>query len=211
MRLPGFDEQNSITSNEAFHLEKLPERIAIVGGGYIAVEFAGIFNGFGAKVTPALSRRADPARLRRRSAPWAGDGARHARASICRLRAVVHRIEPAVTGWRLHFGDGATLEVDQVMYATGRRPNTADLGAGGRRASSSTHHGAVVVDAYSKTSQDNIYAIGDVTDRLNLTPVAIREGHRLRRHASSATGPGPWTMTAWPRPSSASRRSAPSA
>ena len=121
VRLPGFDEQNSITSNEAFHLEKLPERIAIVGGGYIAVEFAGIFNGLGSEVS--LLYRGEQI-LR-----GFDDDLRHGLATELtrkgidlRLRAVVHRIEPAVTGWRLHFGDGATLEVDKVMAATGRAP-----------------------------------------------------------------------------------------
>ena len=103
VRLPGFDEQNSITSNEAFYLEKLPERIAIVGGGYIAVEFAGIFNGLGSEVS--LLYRGEQI-LR-----GFDDDLRHGLAMELtrkgidvRLRAVVHRIEPTVTGWRLHFG-----------------------------------------------------------------------------------------------------------
>ena len=189
VRLPGFDEQNSISSNEAFYLEKLPERIAIVGGGYIAVEFAGIFNGFGSEVS--LLYRGEQI-LR-----GFDDDLRHGLAKELtrkgidvRLRAVVHRIEPAVTGWRLHFGDGATLEVDKVMAATGRRPNTGDLDAG-LAGVELNHHGAVVVDAYSKTSQENIYAIGDVTDRLNLTPVAIREAMAF---ADTVFGNRPWAM-----------------
>ena len=189
VRLPGFDEQNSITSNEAFYLEKLPERIAIVGGGYIAVEFAGIFNGLGSQVS--LLYRGEQI-LR-----GFDDDLRHGLAmELTRkgidlgLHAVVHRIEPAGNGWRLHFGDGATLEVDKVMAATGRRPNTGDLDAG-LAGVELDHHGAVVVDAYSKTSRENIYAIGDVTDRLNLTPVAIREAMAF---ADTVFGGRPWAM-----------------
>ena len=177
VRLPGYDAENSITSNEAFQLEQLPERIAIVGGGYIAVEFAGIFNGLGSRVS--LLYRGEQI-LR-----GFDDDLRHGLATELtrkgielRLRAVVRRIEPAGKGWRVTLGDGATLEVDKMMAATGRRPNTHDLDAG-LAGVELTLHGAVKVDAYSKTSRDNIYAIGDVTDRINLTPVAIAEGRAI--------------------------------
>jgi glutathione reductase (NADPH) len=189
VRLPGYDAENSITSNEAFQLEQLPERIAIVGGGYIAVEFAGIFNGLGSRVS--LLYRGEQI-LR-----GFDDDLRHGLATELtrkgielRLHAVVHDIAPAGKGWRVTLGDGATLEVDTVMAATGRRPNTHDLDAG-LAGVELTLHGAVKVDAYSKTSQDNIYGIGDVTDRLNLTPVAIREGVAF---ADTVFGGRPWAM-----------------
>jgi glutathione reductase (NADPH) len=189
VRLPGYERDNSITSNEAFELERLPERIAIVGGGYIAVEFAGIFNGLGSQVH--LLYRGEQI-LR-----GFDDDLRHALAMETtrkgidlRLHCVVHRIEPAGGAWRLTFGDGATLEVDCVMAATGRRPSTLDLGIDAAGVDC-THHGAIKVDAFSRTSQDNIYAIGDVTDRLNLTPVAIREAVAF---ADTVFGDRPWAM-----------------
>ncbi len=189
VRLPGYDEENSITSNEAFHLERLPERIAIVGGGYIAVEFAGIFNGLGSRVS--LLYRGDQI-LR-----GFDDDLRHGLAAELkrkgvelRTHAVVHRIERAGRAWRLALGDGSTLEVDLVMAATGRRTNTQGLGLEAAGVDCA-HHGAVKVDAYSKSCLDNIYAIGDVTDRLNLTPVAIREAVAF---ADTVYGGRPWAM-----------------
>jgi glutathione reductase (NADPH) len=189
VRLPGYDSANSITSDDAFHLERLPERIAIIGGGYIAVEFAGIFNGLGSRVS--LLYRGEQI-LR-----GFDDDLRHALASELlrkgidlKLHAVVHGIEATGKAWRLSLGDGSRLEVDQVMMATGRRPTTQDLG-GEAAGVELAHHGAVKVDSYSKTSRDNIYAIGDVTDRLNLTPVAIREAIAF---ADTVFGGHPWAM-----------------
>ena len=171
-RIPGIE--HAITSDEAFHLERFPERAVIVGGGYIAVEFAGIFHGMGASVTqlyrgPLFMRGFD-------------DDVRRLLADQMRKRGIDLRfeknltaIERSDTGLRLSVDDGSTLEADQVLYATGREPKTADLGleeAGvelGR-------NGAVIVDAYSRSSVSHIYAIGDCTDRLMLTPVAIAEG-----------------------------------
>src|SRR6516165_7884950 len=187
IRLPGYDAHNSITSTEAFYLERLPERIAVVGGGYIAVEFAGIFNGLGSQVS--LLYRGEQILRGFDDYLRHGLAAELTRKGIdLRLRAVVHSIESAAKGWRVTLGDGATLEVDKVMAATGRRPNTHDLDAG-LAGVELTLHGAVKVDAYSKTSRDNIYAIGDVTDRLNLTPVAIREGVAF---ADTVFGGRPW-------------------
>ena len=171
-RIPGIE--HAITSDEAFHLERFPERAVIVGGGYIAVEFAGIFHGMGASVTqlyrgPLFMRGFD-------------DDVRRVLTDQMRTRGIDLRfeknltaIERSDTGLRLSVDDGSTLEADQVLYATGRVPKTADLGleeAGvelGR-------NGAVIVDAYSRSSASHIYAIGDCTDRLMLTPVAIAEG-----------------------------------
>src|SRR5262249_20389885 len=107
------------------------------------------------------------------------------------LHAVVRKIEKgAGGGWRLTLGDGGTLETDLVMSCTGRRPNTAGLGLEAAGAAC-THHGAVAVDDFSQTTQPNIYAIGDVTDRLNLTPVAIREAMAF---ADTVFGGRPWAM-----------------
>jgi glutathione reductase (NADPH) len=189
VRLPGYDSENSITSNEAFQLDRLPERIAVVGGGYIAVEFAGIFNGLGSQVS--LLYRGEQILRGFDEDLRHGLAAELTRKGIeVRTHAVVHRIEPAGQAWRVTLGDGATLVVDKVMAATGRRPNTLDLDTA-LAGVELTLHGAVKVDAYSRTSRDNIYAIGDVTDRLNLTPVAIREGVAF---ADTVFGGRPWAV-----------------
>jgi glutathione reductase (NADPH) len=167
----------AITSNEAFYLERMPRRPIVVGGGYIAVEFAGIFHGLGADVTivhrgPVFLRGFD-------------DDLRHALAAEMRKRgfdlrfdAVIQKIAGSPGDLRVTLNNGATLESDLVMFATGRNPNSHGLGlerAGVRLDSA----GAVVVNKYSQTSVPNIYAIGDLTNRKNLTPVAIAEGHAL--------------------------------
>lgn len=171
--VPGIE--HAITSNEALHLEALPRRIVVVGGGYIAVEFAGIFNGMGSEVVQ-LYRSEQILRgfdddLRDRLA----DEMRKKGIDL-RTNINVTAIEKTGTGVRLTLTDGTSLEADAVMYATGRTPNTKGLGledAGVELAG----NGAVKVDAYGKTSVDSIYAVGDVTDRVQLTPVAIKEGH----------------------------------
>jgi len=171
--IPGIE--HAITSNEAFHLKEMPARIAIVGGGYIAVEFAGIFNGLGART--ALLYRGEQI-LR----GFDGDVRDHLSTELVkkgidlRLRSDVARIDRGSDGaLRLTLLDGSTLDCDAVMYATGRAPNTANLGleAAGVR---TNLKGAVIVDSFSRTSVENIYAVGDVTDRIALTPVAIKEG-----------------------------------
>jgi glutathione reductase (NADPH) len=171
--LPG--HELAITSNEAFDLEKLPRRIVIVGGGYIAVEFAGIFNGLGVE-TILLYRGEQILR------GFDDDLRAHLAAEMkkkgidIRTRSDVVMIERSGDGVRLTLENGERIGASQVMFATGRVPNTHGLGleAAGVQLSA---QGAVVVDAYSKSSVDNIYAVGDVTNRVNLTPVAIREGH----------------------------------
>ncbi|MDE2384405.1 MAG: glutathione-disulfide reductase [Alphaproteobacteria bacterium] len=171
--LPG--HELAITSNEAFELESLPRRIVIVGGGYIAVEFAGIFNGLG--VETILVYRGEQI-LR----GFDDDLRNHLAAEMVkkgieiRTKSDVAMIERSGDGVRVTLEDGSRIGAGQVMFATGRVPNTHGLGleAAGVHL---TPHGAVQVDAYSKSSQENIYAVGDVTNRVNLTPVAIREGH----------------------------------
>jgi len=170
--IPG--RELAITSNEAFHLPDLPEHITIVGGGYIAVEFAGIFHGLGASVTqlyrgPLFLRGFDDD-VRR----WLADEMRKQGLDL-RFETNVTAIERGVDG-RLgaQLTDGSTLVTDQVFFATGRAPNTDGLGlesAGVELGAS----GEVRVDLYSRTNVPSIYAIGDVTDRIQLTPVAISE------------------------------------
>ncbi|MEQ8349723.1 MAG: glutathione-disulfide reductase [Sneathiellaceae bacterium] len=164
-----------ITSDEAFHLPDLPRRILVLGGGYIAVEFAGIFNGMGAETV--LAYRGEQI-LR----GFDDDIRSHLHGELkkghleIRLQADPARVDRAGDALKVTFTDGRTLETDLVMAATGRRPNTSGLGldAAGIACAES---GAVIVDAYSRTNVPSVFAVGDVTDRVNLTPVAIREGH----------------------------------
>ena len=171
--LPG--HELAITSNEAFHLERLPSRIVIVGGGYIAVEFAGIFSGLG--VETILVYRGEQI-LRGFDEDLRSHLANEMRKKgiEIRLKCDVAKIERSGDGVRVTLNDGTGFGAGQVMFATGRIPNVTGLGldvAGVEL----TPHMAVKVDAVSKTNVDSIYAVGDVTNRVNLTPVAIREGH----------------------------------
>ena len=173
--IPGIE--HAITSNEALDLLQLPKSIAIVGGGYIAVEFAGIFNALGVKVTQILRGEAT-LRGFDQDVRAALDEALVAKGVDLRHDTLVLSIEKVAGGYDLRLSGDETLRVDLVMYATGRAPNTAGLGlmeAGVRLDA----NGAVVVDALSQTSVPSIYAIGDVTDRMNLTPVALAEGMAL--------------------------------
>jgi glutathione reductase (NADPH) len=167
--------EHVISSNEAFHLEKLPKRVLIQGGGYIAVEFAGIFNGLGSEVT--LVYRGEKI-LR----GFDDDVRAHLRAEMEKrgIRIIcgktVSAIEPTQDTLTAKLSNGSVTEVDKVMFAIGRWPNVAGLGleaAGVRLAK----NGGIAVDEFSRTSVPHIHAIGDVTNRINLTPVAIREGH----------------------------------
>ena len=172
--------EHAITSNEVFHLETLPERIVVVGGGYIAVEFAGIFNALGRRATqlyrgPMFLRGFD-------------DDARRFLADEMRKKGVdlrfdtnIDAIEKTGDGLRLALNDGGTLECDLVMYATGRKPLTANLGIESCGVALD-RSGAIMVDKNYRTNVDSIYAIGDVTDRVNLTPVALAEGMALVWH-----------------------------
>ncbi|TDQ77617.1 NADPH-glutathione reductase [Dongia mobilis] len=179
----------AITSNEAFHLEQMPRHVAIVGGGYIAVEFAGIFNGLGAE-THLLYRGEQILR-------GFDDDIRHFAASEIvkkginlQTKADVVKIEAVGAGRRVTLKSGATIECDAVMYATGRRPKTDGLGLEAAGVALGKG-GAIAVDAFSKTNVDNIHAVGDCTDRVNLTPVAIKEGHA---YADTVFGNRPWSV-----------------
>jgi glutathione reductase (NADPH) len=172
-RIPGLE--HVISSNEVFHLPELPRRILIQGGGYIAVEFAGVFAGLGSQVT--LVYRGENI-LR----GFDDDVRAHLRAEYERngIEVITNRtvaaIDKPAASFRARLDNGREIEVDRVMFAIGRRPNVAGVGleaAGIKRA----EHGGIAVDAYSQTSAAHIYAVGDVTNRVNLTPVAIREGH----------------------------------
>jgi glutathione reductase (NADPH) len=171
--IPGIE--HAITSNEAFHLEKLPKRILIVGGGYIAVEFAGIFNGLGVE-TCLVYRGANILRGFDNDVRSHLTGEIEKRGIKVILGAEHSKIEKTASGAFLnHLTNGHVEETDVVMYATGREPYTAGLGLENVGVALN-ERGAVVVDKFSKTNVDNIWAVGDVTDRINLTPVAIREG-----------------------------------
>jgi glutathione reductase (NADPH) len=171
--LPG--HELAITSNEAFHLPQLPRRMIIVGGGYIAVEFAGIFNGLG--VETVLVYRGEQI-LR----GFDDDLRNHLAAEMkkkgieIRTRADIRDIVRSGDGVRVTLNDDTAYGASQIMFATGRIPHVEGLGLEKVGIHLNAHH-AIPVDAYSKTVVDNIYAVGDVTNRANLTPVAIREGH----------------------------------
>ena len=164
----------AITSNEAFHLPSLPGTVMIVGGGYIAVEFAGIFRGLGAKTL--LVHHGDEI-LRgfdhEVRAQMHHELQRH-RVDVL-VKSAVSSIRRDGERKRVRMVDGTEHLVDEIMFAVGRRPNTAGLGLE-HCGVELTERRAVKVDANSRSSQANIYAVGDVTDRVNLTPVAIREG-----------------------------------
>ena len=164
-----------LSSNEIFDLPVFPKRLLILGAGYIAVEFASVFARLGAHVT--LAYRADlPLRgfdddLRSRLC----DALDHAGVAH-RAGALPTRIEKCKGGFRVELSVGAPVDADAILVATGRRPSTQNLGlelAGVQ----TRENGAVMVDAQSRSNVPSIYAVGDVTDRINLTPVAIREGH----------------------------------
>lgn len=169
--LPGIE--HAITSDEAFHLPELPRRVLVAGGGYIAVEFAGIFAGLGVETTlvyrgPNILRGFDD------------DVRAHLAQEIERrgvrviLGAQHTEIRKTDTGLLNVLDNGIDCETDVVMFATGRRPYVEGLGLE-KAGVELTGSGAIRVDAYSRTSVPNIWAVGDVTDRVNLTPVAIRE------------------------------------
>ncbi|MFT3997026.1 MAG: glutathione-disulfide reductase [Asticcacaulis sp.] len=163
----------AITSNEMFLLDKLPKSIAIVGGGYIAVEFAGVMNGWGID-THILYRgdqilRAFDQEVREHLTQEIGK-----KGIKVMCHAEPKKLEQTDRGIRVVLTDDTELTVDVVLYATGRRPHTLGLGLE-EVGVKLDRDGAVVVDAVSRTAVEHIFAVGDVTNRVNLTPVAIRE------------------------------------
>jgi glutathione reductase (NADPH) len=173
--LPGVE--HVISSNEALDLKERPKRIVIVGGGYIAVEFAGIFHGFGSEVIEII--RAD--KLLR----GFDEDLRFYLGEEMKVRGVdvrsgtqIARIDKTGAGYTVTTTAGGKIETDCVMYATGRAPNTKGLGLA-EIGVEMEPHGAIKVDEWQRTSVKSIYAVGDVTDRINLTPVAIAEGRAI--------------------------------
>jgi glutathione reductase (NADPH) len=172
--LPG--AELGITSNEVFHLPHLPRRIVIVGGGYIATEFAGIFHGLGAHVT--LVHRSE--RLLRGYDTDLSDRLlqiSRAKGLQFRFNATLERVERAADGSRcVYLQGGESIDCDLLLFATGRQPHTAGLGLQAAGVAVDPR-GAIRVDEHHRTNVPSVYAVGDVTDRVQLTPVAIREGH----------------------------------
>ena len=171
-KIPG--SEYAISSNDAFYLPSLPARVIIVGGGYIGVEFAGIFHGLGARTTQ-LYRGASFLRgfdddIR---ATLAAEMLK--RGVDLRFKVDISQIEKTGDTLRAHLTDGHVIEADQILYATGRLPKTRNLGLE-RAGIELRESGAVIVDEYSRSSVESVYAIGDCTDRMMLTPVAIAEG-----------------------------------
>ncbi len=167
--------EHAITSNEVFHLETMPKRVVIAGGGYIANEFAGIFNSFGAKVT--IVNRGDTilrgydAQIRDRLLQIS-----MVKGIDFKFNAPFESIEKTADGsLSVTLKGNDPIAADIVLFATGRAPNTAGLGLEDVGVTL-TPNGSVEVDDDNKSSIDSIYAVGDVTDRIQLTPVAIREG-----------------------------------
>ncbi len=186
-KIPGIE--HAISSNECFHLEELPRRVAVVGGGYIALEFAGIFNGLGAETTVLYRGEQVLRGFDMDVRNFLADELTKKGIKI-RCKTDVSRIDKVAGGLRLTLLDGSTVECDQVLYATGRRPLTKNMGLD-KVGVELDVLGAVKVNASSQTSVPNIYAVGDCTNRINLTPVAIREGHAF---SDSVFGKKPWQV-----------------
>jgi glutathione reductase (NADPH) len=184
--VPGIER--AITSNEVFHLARLPQAMLIVGGGYIAVEFACLMQRLGVRVTlvyrgEMILRGFDDDVRRTLTEAMLRSGIE------ILTRADLVSIEAAGDAHRVALTNGETREVGEVLVATGRRPSSAGLGLDKAGVEVNTA-GAVVVDEQSRTTVPSIYAVGDVTNRINLTPVAIREGHAF---ADSVFGNKPWS------------------
>ncbi|MFZ4380406.1 MAG: glutathione-disulfide reductase [Sandarakinorhabdus sp.] len=186
--------EHGITSNEVFHLPELPRRMVIAGAGYIATEFAGVFHELGSDVT--LINRSET--ILRGWEPALADRLLQismAKGLNFKLNCRLERVEKLDDGSvRIHFTDGKTLDTDVLMWALGRVPNIEGLGldaAGVMLDNSKGLGGAIAVDPDNRTNVPNIFAVGDVTDRVQLTPVAIREGHSF---ADSQFGNKPWRV-----------------
>ena len=166
--------EHVITSNEAFFLDKLPKKVVIEGGGYIAVEFAGIFNGLGVDTTlsyrGSLIMRGFDEDIRQHL-----QGEMEKKGIKLKLNASFEKVKKTDAGLTVYLDDGTTLEADTVMSAIGRRPNVNGLGLE-EAGVALKDNGAVIVDDYFQTNVKSIYAIGDIIDRYQLTPVALAEG-----------------------------------
>ena len=178
--IPDFPgSEHVISSNEAFFLESLPERALIVGGGYIAVEFAGIFNGLGVDTTllyrgPLFLRGFDEEARHHLACEMEKQGI------TLRFGTNVDRVAKTKEALRATLTDGTVLSTALILAATGRAPNTSALGLE-QLGVTLDHNGAIIVDEHYRSSIPSIYALGDVTHRLNLTPVALAEGMALAK------------------------------
>jgi len=171
--IPG--AEYGITSNDVFHLPTLPRRMVIAGAGYIATEFAGVFHELGVDVS--LINRSET--ILRGWEPALSDRLLQismAKGLNFKLNCRLERVEKTEAGLVLHFADGKTMETDVVLWALGRVPNVEGLGLEGVGVALN-EKGAIAVDADNRTNVPTVFAVGDVTDRVQLTPVAIREGH----------------------------------
>lgn len=168
--------EHAVTSDDMFHLPALPKRLAIVGGGYIAVEFAGLMRALGSDVT-LIHRRNHLLRGFDEDVRTTLEAAYRHRGIVLKMEHTIKRIDKSSAGYVVTFMDDTMTAFDLVMVATGRKPNTARLGL--EAAGVQLNNGAVAVDDQSTSNVPSIHAVGDVTDRVNLTPVAIREGHAL--------------------------------
>jgi glutathione reductase (NADPH) len=172
--IPGIE--HVISSDDVFHLERLPSDIVIQGGGYIALEFACICNGLGSRVT--LVHRGENV-LR----GFDEDVRKHVRSEMesagiaVRTGVVVTGVEKVGSRFTTYLSDGTDVRSDQVMFAIGRHPNVQGLGLEKAGVALNPSNGGIAVDEFSMTSVPSVYAVGDVTHRMNLTPFAIREGH----------------------------------
>ena len=172
--VPGIE--HGLTSNEMFHLPELPKRLAVMGAGYIAMEFAGVFNALGSHVTlfnrsDAILRGYDEEITARLLVMAAEQGI------AFHLGRALREVEKQVDGsLAIHIGTDEVIEADALLIATGRKPNTAGLGLENAGIALGPN-GEIPVDAHNRTACPSIYAVGDVTDRVQLTPIAIREGH----------------------------------
>lgn len=180
--LPG--RELAVTSNEIFDLESFPDRILVVGGGYIAVEFAGIFAGLGAEVTlsyrgPEVLRHFDRD-LRQK---FMHEASRHLNLELeSQISSITRNAEGSLD---CIFSNGSALTVDTVLFATGRKPNTSNLGLE-NTAISLTRNGSIPVDKNYQTAEPSIFAIGDVVGHMALTPVALAEGMVVADHLFGA-------------------------
>lgn len=182
---PGADY--GISSNEVFHLPKLPRTLLVSGGGYIASEFAGVFHGLGSQVIQLyrgdmLLRGWDNELRERLTATYRAKGI------DVRSKMTIERVERVGERLQATLSDGTNIEVDAVLNAIGRIPNVAGLGLE-RAGVALNARGAIAVTPASQTNVAHIYAVGDVTDRLQLTPIAIKEGHAF---ADTVFGNKPW-------------------
>lgn len=192
--IPGMEL--GITSDQAFHLPDLPRRVLMVGGGYIAVEFAGLLHGLGAEVDIVFRQHLP---LRGFDHELREDLAEAMTAQGIRIHPsqTVHAIEAAGTTRRVTLTSGHVVEADLVFFAVGRRPRTTGLGLEAAGIATDSR-GAVIVDQDHVTSLPHVFAVGDVSNKLNLTPVAIAEGHHLADRLFGPKPPRTWSFAAVP-------------